>query len=53
MVEPENIDEWAMKLENLCADPRLCNSIGQAARTKLEQEYTWQKRAQRAAALFD
>ena len=52
MVEPDNIEDWAKKLEQLCKDTVLQTRIGNAAREKLAREYTWLERARRAANLF-
>ena len=53
MAEPDNIEQWKEKLEMLCQDADLQKQIGNAARIKLEKEYTWTERARRAAKLFD
>lgn len=53
MAEPDNITDWTRKLEMLCEDTQLQEKISAAAREKLCREYTWQKRAQRAAKLFE
>ena len=53
MVEPDNIVQWAQKLETLCEDAQMQEKIGNAAREKLEREYTWLERARKAASLFD
>ena len=53
MAEPDNIEDWAQKLEALYKNVALRKTIGQAARAKLEREYTWLERARRAAGLFD
>ncbi len=53
MVEPDDIGQWAKKLERLCEDAALQKRIGNAAREKLEREYTWLERARKAASLFE
>lgn len=53
MVDPDNIGDWAQKLEMLCNDSELRARIGDAACKKLEREYTWMERAKNAASLFE
>lgn len=53
MVEPDNIEDWKIKLNEICMDETLRERIGYAAQCKLKKEYTWLERAKRAAELFD
>lgn len=53
MVEPDNINEWVSKLNEMCNNDSFRKKIGEAAQLKLKKEYTWKIRASKALTLFD
>jgi D-inositol-3-phosphate glycosyltransferase len=53
LVPPRDPDALAVRLQELLANPALCERMGLAARRRVEQEFTWPTVAQRTAALYD
>lgn len=53
LADPDNIDEWVCKLNQLAEDPDMRKRLGQNAREKLEKDYTWQKRAERIIDIIE
>lgn len=53
MASPDDLTDWKEKLDRLAGDPALQAEFAAAGYEKLCREYTWQVRAEKAAALFD
>lgn len=53
LVPPRDPDALSMRLQQLLADPDLRATMGQAARLRVEQEFTWPTVAERTAALYE
>lgn len=52
LADPDNINEWVVKLTELVENESKRKSLGIAAREKMETEYTWDKRAYRIVNIF-
>lgn len=52
LVEPSNPAEWAMKCRQLIRNPHMAQKMGLAARTRVEQEFSAAKMAERVSALY-
>lgn len=52
IVSPEKAKEWADALDRLVAEPALRKCLGFSAKKKLENQYTWSKRAKEIMGLF-
>ena len=52
IVSAEKAKEWADALDRLVADPALRKKLGFSAKKKLENQYTWSKRAKEIIGLF-
>lgn len=53
LVPPRNPQALACALQELLSQPELCAKMGRAARTRVEQEFTWSIVAMRTAALYE
>jgi glycosyltransferase involved in cell wall biosynthesis len=47
MVNPDNIDDIAARIDELLSDPDKCRQMGQEAQKLARAEYTWEKTQQR------
>jgi glycosyltransferase involved in cell wall biosynthesis len=52
LVPPRDPSALAARLATLLQEPALRTTMGQAARARVEREFTWQATAQRTAALY-
>lgn len=52
LVGPDDLTAWKETIDRLVADDSLRNGIGDHAKSKFEQEYTWDKRAERILEAF-
>jgi D-inositol-3-phosphate glycosyltransferase len=53
LVPPRNPEKLAERLHQLLTQPELCQRMGQAARLRVEQEFTWPVVAMRTASLYE
>ena len=53
LVPPRNPEKLAERLHQLLSEPKLRQRMGQAARLRVEQEFTWPVVAMRTASLYD
>jgi D-inositol-3-phosphate glycosyltransferase len=53
LVPPRNPEALAGSLRELLSQPERCKQMGQAARTRVEREFTWSIVAMRTAALYE
>lgn len=51
--DPDVVQDWVDKLKLLYADQQLRQKLGQAAKRKLTQEYTWELRAKRVISILN
>ena len=52
IVSADKIDEWAEALDRMIVDGELRQRLGAAAKNKLEEQYTWSKRANRIVEML-
>jgi glycosyltransferase involved in cell wall biosynthesis len=52
LVPPRDPEALAARLFDLLARPELCAARGRAARARVEREFTWERVAQRVAAVY-
>lgn len=50
LCEPDDVDDWVRALEGLRRDPSLRQRIAEQARRDFENNYTWERRAERVLA---
>ena len=53
LFEPDNVDDLAACISRLLADPTLRQSLGTAARRKVESGLTWDANAQRIVQIYE
>jgi glycosyltransferase involved in cell wall biosynthesis len=53
LVPPRNPEKLAERLYQLLTQPALCERLGQAARLRVEQEFTWPIVAMHTASLYE
>jgi D-inositol-3-phosphate glycosyltransferase len=53
LVPPRNPEKLGDRLHQLLTQPELCQRMGQAARLRVEQEFTWSVVAMRTASLYE
>lgn len=53
LVPPRDPEALAVRLYHLLSQPELCGRMGQAARRRVEAEFTWATVARRTAALYE
>jgi spore coat protein SA len=53
LIEPENVNEMAAKINELIDDPAKCEEYGHAARRRMEENFSWDRVANEIEALYD
>lgn len=53
LADPDNIDEWAEKLDELVQDSDLRHNLGANAFEKLKRDYTWTERVKKIQRIWE
>jgi len=53
LVDPENVNEMAVKIGELIGDPAKCEEYGRAARKRMEDNFSWDRVSDEIESLYD